>query len=191
MIRPKEKRIDWDAVKEKMLAARTALEGTTADHDARLKEKFRQRAERLAAPLTNTRSTAETFPVLAFTVDAETYGIELRCVAQVFPDTTITPVPGSPRTCLGIANLQGEVRSVLGIRRLLSLSDDDGETNHYILLLRRDGLKVGLRVEQIEDVRQVAHDSVTGTENVGDQSTRCVRGLTRENLILLNTDAFL
>ena len=183
-----KRRIDWNAVKDKLCAAQTALEQSLVVDDLRKQQVFHERAKRLAAHQTNYQSTADSIAVLVFKSGEETYGVELRYVAQVLPDARMTPIPGSPETLLGVANLQGDVRSVLGLQRLLGLSDRDDKTKHYILLLRHDDRQVGLRVGQIEGVRRIVYQAATSAGDFADSLGRYVRGLTRDNLIVLHTE---
>lgn len=186
-----KQRIDWDSIKRKVRAAQVSLEESSEVDEARLRQLFRQRAERLATRGSRDQSKSETTAVLTFKMSNETYGIPLRDIAQVFPNKDVTRVPGSAAELVGVANLQGDVRSVLDLGRLLGLPDPDDETSQFILLLRRDGFQVGLRVGQIDQVRQVFLDMVTSAhDDPADPSARFVQGLTRDHLILLRTEAF-
>ena len=186
-----KKRLDWDAVKEQLRAAEKLFNDSSAGDDERLETVFRQRAEQLASADAQTASTAATTPMLVFDLGNEKYGIELRYVAQISKETATTPVPNAPAELLGVANLQGEVRSVLDLRRVLKLPDGDAESSKYILLLRKDGCEVGLRVEQINEVRQVAWEDVAKIDDQAtNELTECVTGVARDNLIILRPDVF-
>jgi purine-binding chemotaxis protein CheW len=54
-------------------------------------------------------------------IGADRYGIELTDVREVVPEPRLTPVPGAPRTVLGVLNLRGEVVPVLDTAQLLGL----------------------------------------------------------------------
>lgn len=189
MIHARRKRIDWNAVRAKLCAMHSALEQSSTVDDARLREILRQRAERLADGTARTHSTAATTRVLVFKAGEQTYGIELRYVARVFPCTKITPVPSGRKGLLGVANLQGDVRSVLELGPLLGLPDLGDESNRYILLLRHDDRRLGLSVEQIEGIRQVALEELIEQDDApADQRAGYVKGMTHDKLIVLQTD---
>jgi purine-binding chemotaxis protein CheW len=189
MIHAENTRIDWHAVKERLHAAQHALEHSSAVDEARMRDVFRRRAEQLAARGRCDSSARGQTPVLAFRLGHERYGIELRHVAQVFPATAITPVPGAPQTLAGVANLHGEVRSILDLRQLLGLPEHDGNTERYILLLRLGDRRAGLRVEQVDGVSPVAMQDLNREqdESTGERAG-CIDGVTRDNLIVLRVD---
>ena len=189
MIHATTKRIDWNTVKDTLRAAQKVHEQSSTIDAARMQEIFHQRALRLAAGNTHAQSAAATTPVLVFGVGDETYGVELQYVAQVFPNTRITPVPGAPEGLMGIANLQGEVRSVFGLRRLLTPSGGDDATNRYILLLRHDSRHVGLQVERIDEVRQIVLDNLSEHEDASaDKHAGYINGVTYDKVIMLRAD---
>ena len=190
MIRATTKRIDWAAVKATLCTAETAFEQSSLVDEEKLQDIFRKRAERLAAGDVQARPAVETVPVLVSRVGNERYGVELRAVAQVFPDTRITPVPGAPYPLLGVANLEGEVRSVFGLRRLLALPESDDWTSHYILLVRQESRRVGLQVERIDGVRQITVEDVIEYEDpAAEKHARYVRGMTGDKVSLLRTES--
>jgi purine-binding chemotaxis protein CheW len=185
-------RIDWASLRRQLPEMQSALERSATIGDSQLCEIRRARAERLAAGRPSARSATDVLSIFVFKLGEESYGVELRHVVRVFPQTNVTPVPGGATALLGIANLQGEVRSVLDLRRLLSLPDGGSEADGYVLLLRRAGGMVGLRVEQLSEVRHVARAEVTAADSNSDELvTRHARGMTLDKVILLDVEALL
>lgn len=184
-------RIDWDAIKQKVRAARISPEESPAADDTRLRHVLRQRAERLATRGMRQACNAETTAVLTFTMRGESYGLPLRDIAQVFRNQPVTSVPGTSPALVGIANLQGDVRSVFDLARLLGLPNRDAETSQFILLLRQRDFRVGLRVGRIDRIQRVAqHTIILAGNDDSDPSTRFIQGWTRDHLVLLRTEAF-
>lgn len=191
MISADAPRIDWDAVKHKLQTVQHSLEQASNVSPERLETVRRQRARQLAEDVVHIHA-AKTLPVFLFRIDDETYGIELRHVARVYSSPRLTFVPGAPAYLAGIANLQGEVRSVLDLRRLLTLPDGASETTRNVLLLRQADRRVGLLVEQIDDVRHLTPQEIQTAESDTDERfTRYVQGITRDRHILLDVDALL
>jgi purine-binding chemotaxis protein CheW len=189
MTRDQTTRIDWQAVKDRLGAAQDALDQSSSVDESRMRDIFRRRAERLSAPTRNATSQTQS-PVFVFRLGDERYGIELRHVAQVFPGTRITPVPGGPDWLAGVANLHGEVRSILDARRLLALPDAVAESNHYILLLRWEERRAGLRVEHVDGISPVATQELKPTpEEAQSEHAGCISGVTQDNLIVLRVEA--
>jgi purine-binding chemotaxis protein CheW len=55
--------------------------------------------------------------VVEFLLAQERYGIATRCVREVLPLVELTPLPGVPPFVLGIANVRGQIVSVLDLKR--------------------------------------------------------------------------
>ena len=183
------KRIDWDAVKGRLLTAQRMHEHSSFVDEDNMRKLFQKRAERLAATGTRDRTKAPTSSVLVFRLNNERYGVELRHLAQVFPSIRITPVPGAREHILGIANLQGEIRTVFGLRPLLMLAHNANEVARYILLLRQNERRIGLQVEHVESVQQLVLDDLCEHAfSSGDMRSGYVRCVTSEKVIVLDTD---
>lgn len=169
-----------------------SLERSAMTHCARLHEIRRERAARLANREASAIVTADTLRLFVFKLGDELYGVELNHVARVFMQPVITPLPGAPTALLGIVNLQGEVRSVLDLRRLLSLPDGGANADGYVLLLRHNGGLVGLRVEQLDEVRHIARSEVLLLDpNAHDRFTRFAQCITNDKVVILDTAALL
>lgn len=183
-------RIDWEAVKRRMPELQAAMERSNPISEARLHEIRCERAVRLAARQAKSRASTDAVPLIVFRLGNETYGIELKYVARVFPQTIVTPLSDASPTLLGIANLQGEVRSVLDLRRLLHLPETKVADDGYVLLLRGNGGCVGLQVERIDELRHFSPDRLTAPDD--DANERClrfVRGVTPDKVIVLDVGA--
>jgi purine-binding chemotaxis protein CheW len=179
-----KRRIDWAAVKARL---RTLQAGPDRS-SARLEAVYRQRAQDLAARIDQAGPVIGRVQVLAFTVGVERYGLPLTELAGVLPLTRWTPVPGGPAELLGVINHRGHICSVLDLARLLTTSRDrqgalpDGRGS-YILLLRRPGREIGLRVDGIDAIREVAPDALVAID------TRYAEHRTRDGLTLLRAES--
>lgn len=185
-------RIDWGTVRQRLFAVQRTFEHSSITDETAKQMIFRSRAERLAAKAASEQEKAATCSALVFQLGAERYGIVLHGVAQVVPSTRITAVPGAPAHILGVANLHGEVRSVVGLRRLLKLTSSDGndaEADGYIVLLRKDQRRVGLQVERIDCIQQLVLDEAGERAFCSDENrSPYVKCVTANNVIVLNTD---
>jgi len=115
-----------------------------------LEERTGRLARRGAAPERPTIS-----PVLLLAVGGETFGVDLRRVAEVLPAEPPTPLPGSPPAILGLRSRAGRLHAVLDLAALLGLAPGAGQSGsggHDILLrpdprsatgTRRFALRVG------------------------------------------------
>lgn len=185
-------RIDWDTVKRRLPELQAGLEQADVVGEARLREIRRDRAVRLAARHTNASEQSDSLPLLVVRLGDETYGIELKHVVRVLPQPIVTPLPGAAFPLLGIANLHGEVRSVLNLRRLLGLPDGETNDDGYVLLLRRLGGIVGLQVERLAEVRHFSSPELTAPDDdANNRLLRYVSGVTPDKVIVLDVAALL
>lgn len=132
----------------------------------RIEEAYRQRARRLAARV-ETQPESPGVPALICLVANEYYAIELQHLAEVLPFQRPTPVPGSDPQYLGVINLRGEVRAVLDVAVARGLSGNQSGDRGFILMLRRPHQGIGLRVDGIEELRELRPEELARTTEPG------------------------
>ncbi|MET7243216.1 chemotaxis protein CheW [Methylobacterium sp. EM32] len=148
------------------------LPGEAALSAARIEEILEARTRSLAA-----RGTAPearpTRSLLVCRAGAETVGLPLESVAEVFPFRPCTPVPGAPTALVGLTGRGGTLVSVVDLAVALGAAPapSEGITGH-VVTLRRDGPRIGLKVERVLSVAE----AVVETEGLG---RRAVAGYAR------------
>lgn len=155
-------------------------------------EVYRRRALRLAGRRP-AETVSATLPVLIVGVGPERYAIELSALAEVFPYRGCTTVPGAPPALLGVINVRGDIRSVADLCRLLELTPGEDTPAGYIVMLRHAGNAMGLRVDRIEQVRQIDPvQLLSGTDGAAPiHGSRFVKALTADTVMLLDAGAVL
>ena len=179
--------IDWDALKGRLSDCRTHSEASAESAQSRLQSKFNERAEALARRGHDDTRRGATTPALAFRVGGETFCLELSCVKQVFPALPVTPAPGAPELLLGVALLNGELRSVIDTGRLLDLTPaatGDGG----LVLVRAESGPFALWVDAVDSVRNVDLGALTRSEETSAMSS-CSKGLLDDRSVLLDMPA--
>ncbi|SFV04794.1 purine-binding chemotaxis protein CheW [Methylobacterium sp. 174MFSha1.1] len=152
------------------------LRGEAALGTARIEEILEARTRNLAA-----RGTApEARPTRALLVcraGPETVGLPLESVAEVFPFRPCTPVPGAPAALVGLTGRGGTLVSVVDLAVALGAAPapPEGIAGH-VVALRRDGPRIGLRVERVLSVAEAVVESVAETGGLG---RRAVAGYAR------------
>jgi purine-binding chemotaxis protein CheW len=182
----KRARVDWEQVRSRLRASERALEEALAESPARIDAAYRRRAIRLAEGKGDRRPVSEGVPALIFRLAGERYATELREIAETLPFARCTPVPGSPPQFLGVISLRGELRAVLDMRRLLGLPEAGNSEPGFVLVLRRQGKDIGLRVDSIEELRTIQPEEVS-VAGYG----RYTKGIAAGALMLLNMEAVL
>jgi purine-binding chemotaxis protein CheW len=178
--------IDWDAVRARIRENVAALERGDED-ESRRREVFRRRAARLATRGRRESAPADALAVLTFFLGGERYGLPLGAVASVRPAENLAPVPGGPAELVGVVAVQGVVRSVLDLARLVDRPSDSAKG--YVLMMRHSGGEFGLRVDRLDTVDSVRRDDVQQPAAGTDAPARCVSGVVPGRLVLLDPDA--
>ncbi len=176
--------IDWEKVRTRLRASERALEEALAESPGRIEAAYRERAAKLA--MGQAESVSPGLPMLAFRLAQERYAIELREVAEVVPFARCTSVPGGQPHFRGVISLRGDLRPVLDLGSLLAVSENGNCDSGFVLMLSRPGQEIGLRVDSIEELRDIR----PGDSDVVPDG-RYVKGIASGTLLLLSVDAVL
>lgn len=178
-------RIDWDAVRGR-LERYQSQDGSGSVKREQLADVFHERAERLAQRGRDRASSARQKPYVVFGLGNQRFGVELACVKQIFPRLPITPVPGLDRLILGVANLNGTLRSIIDLRVLVNLPMPETDAG-YIILLRASGQLLGVWVESLDGIFQVNLDRLTAVDDVASDSIgKLAMGVTDDRILTLD-----
>ena len=179
--------IDWQEVKQRLSHCQSATSDRRTT-DGRISEVFRRRARQLAQRgRRDARGTARTM-ILAFRLGNERYGMELNQIQQVFARVAVTPVPGGAEHLLGVAGLNGTLRSVIDLGRFVNLPPS-GTDGGCIVLVRAGGKLLGVWVKALEDVCHIDLDNLLPASDTAASATALIRGITDEGIIVLDAEA--
>jgi purine-binding chemotaxis protein CheW len=188
MIRPdnsKHSAIDWEQVRERLRASEHALAEALTENPARVEAVYRKRAAQLAKEQTRSDPRTAGVSALVFSLRQERYAIELGELAEVLPLGRFTPVPGAA-AFTGVINLRGELRPVVDLGRMVLHLENGTATSGFVLMLRRPGREIGLKVDQLEGLGEIRREKVGAPEE--GKYTRSIAG---EKLSLLDVEKVL
>ncbi|MFK7897374.1 MAG: chemotaxis protein CheW [Myxococcota bacterium] len=96
---------------------------------------------------------------LAFRLNTHLCVIPLEQLIETLPPPPSTRVPGAPPWLMGVANIRGELLSIIGLSRYLAL-DERAEGKRGVLIARgaNKNVKVGLLVDDVVGIRRVAEE---------------------------------
>ncbi|HER35727.1 MAG: chemotaxis protein CheW [Halothiobacillaceae bacterium] len=124
-----------------------------------------------------------------FTVDQETYALNVLDVQEVLRDAEITPIPGAPDAILGIINLRGNVVTVVDARTFFGLEQRGWDEHSRIMVIEvASGEIVGLVVDSVAEVIALPESVVDrAMMSVSDDRARHILGIVPqdEKLIIL------
>ena len=160
---------------------------------ARMESVWRRRAVWLSRRTVSSPAGQDELRVIVLKIGDERYGIELASVAEVLPAVCCTPVPGAPPAVAGVINAYGEIRPVIDLRSLLGVAHGtQSGAPSPVILLRKHGRLLGLKADRVEQVLSIAAgDLRSAGDGLAGLPTRYLAALTKDTLMLLNTDALL
>jgi purine-binding chemotaxis protein CheW len=95
---------------------------------------------------------------LTFFLAKEEYGIEILKVQEIIGTMAITPVPRTPEHLRGVINLRGKIIPVVDLRLKLGLPAAEGQ--NCIIVVRARGLEIGITVDQVSEVANIADKDI-------------------------------
>lgn len=100
----------------------------------------------------------------------ENYALGLQDVVEILDLPAATPVPGAPGAAEGLARVRDEVVLVLSLARLLRRGDSRADA-HSVIIVERDGVRYGLRVDRLEGIQSFTPDALRRIEDEGSELT--------------------
>jgi purine-binding chemotaxis protein CheW len=128
--------------------------------------------------------------LVTFRLKDETYGINVMQVQEVLRVSEIAPVPGAPDYVLGIINLRGNVVTVVDTRTRFGLPPTEVDEASRIVIIESDKQVVGIMVDSVAEVVELAHSDIDAVPNVGsEEASRYIQGVkSREDGLLIVVD---
>ncbi|MDR3459269.1 MAG: chemotaxis protein CheW [Verrucomicrobiae bacterium] len=111
---------------------------------------------------------------LTFTLQGESYGIEVLKVREIIRHVSITAVPQMPAYIRGVINLRGKIIPVMDLRRRFdfqNITDTDQTCTVVVQVTLPDGKNtpMGLEVDGVEEVINLNAADIEETPDFGGQ----------------------
>ena len=111
---------------------------------------------------------------LTFTLQSESYGIDVLKIREIIRLTNITPVPQMPAFVRGVINLRGKIIPVIDLRLRFGFEQaqsTDSTCIVVVLVKLPDGksTQMGLVVDGVEEVVNIAATDIEETPDFGGQ----------------------
>lgn len=132
---------------------------------------------------------------LTFLLDQQEYGLELFKIQEICGYAPITPIPNLPPHVRGVMNLRGTVLPVIDLRMKFRLAAIEYNKFTVIVIAKVEEKTVGLLVDAVSDVLQVAPEEMRAAPDFGSAvDTEFIRGVfqTHDHLaVALNLEKLL
>lgn len=152
-----------------------------------------------ATPMEHSSDSIQTDQYLTFTLDGETYAIEIFKVREVIHYINITHVPRMPRFLSGIINLRGNVVSVIDLRLILGMESIDKTVDTCIIFAEvnfgDESVLLGMLADSVQEVIEVDTGQIGPPPRMGTMlDTDFIKGVGKRGdsfFIILNIDKVL
>jgi purine-binding chemotaxis protein CheW len=130
---------------------------------------------------------------LTFTLGGEEYAVDILRVQEIKGYSSVTSIPNAPAYVKGVMNLRGTVVPVFDMRLKFGMEPRAYDRFTVIVVVNVGSRVVGLIVDSVSDVLDIAASSIEPTPDLGaDVDTRVMQGIARTNdrlVTLLDIDA--
>lgn len=116
----------------------------------------------------NDDTSAQVLDCIALKLGGERYAMALDDLVEILDLAPAMPVPGAPAEVEGLAMVRDEAMLVLSLARLLRLPETAGERRSVVVVLR-DGVRYGLRVDGIDGIRALDEAQLRRLEEGGGE----------------------
>lgn len=152
---------------------------------------LRSRAERLARRRSDDEERALVTHVALFEVGGQLVGVPGNSLREIVPTPRTTPLPGLPATLKGIAQIRGELISVVDLSTVI---DSKPSTDCRCLAVLESNMgPIGLLADRTFGFRDIYVDEIATDfeQQDGDAEGRPVLGVTRDLIAVLDVPRLL
>lgn len=115
---------------------------------------------------------------LTFSLDKETYGIEIRYVTEIVGMQTITEIPELPEYAKGIINLRGKIIPVMDVRLRFKKEPRRYDESTCVIVIDIDDISIGLIVDSVAEVLSIPEEGIVEAPKISKGfSSRYVKAI--------------
>ena len=137
--------------------------------------------------------------VLTFSLNEETYGVDILRVQEIRGWSTVNRIPQTPPHVLGVLNLRGSIVPIIDLRVRFGLASAEFTPLTVIIVLSIKTAKgmseFGLVVDSVSDVVDIRGEDVKETPNLGGKMNadfiESLATVANRMVILLDVDALI
>jgi purine-binding chemotaxis protein CheW len=189
-IDPATGEIDWGMVRSRIAKAFDHSAGDAAPERAH--EVLAERARRLALTADRAEAAVDALEVLPFRLGREHYAIETRYTREVVRLTGFTSVPHTEDFLLGVANLRGEIVPVFDLMLFFGFASQGLSDRSRVIVIGAAEVEFGIIADTVQAIDRIPTAAlVADAVFEGKRGGECVRGVTRQAMIVLDGAALI
>lgn len=160
----------------------------TGDQNEILKQRARELAYNPEAEL----NEDEFMEVVEFRLGAESYGISLKSLTEIYPCRDLTPLPCAPPFLAGMVNVRSEILSVIDLKKIFQLPATPGSSGQKLVVVHAAGMILGILADAVVGVRSIPLREIQPSlSTLAGIDAEYLRGITPQRLIILEIEKIL
>lgn len=152
---------------------------------------LRERARKLALKTEDRDAEEKYLSVIEFALSHERYALEMQYIREVYPLKGLTRIPCTPSFVLGILNVRGQIMSVTDIREFFDLPKKEMTNLSRVLIVKSHTMELGILADEVLGERKIPLREVHSGLVSGNLREDFVRGVTKDQLIVLDAQGLL
>lgn len=161
------------------------------NHSEFVKTELMRRAEALAKPLEKIADNQDRIEVMVFLLAAERYALETCYIREVWPLTAYVQIPHTPPFVLGVANVHGEICSIVDLKQFFSLPAAGITNLNKLVVLEDETMRFGILADDILGTEFLLRNELSSADEWRGVDSTYLTGVTRDRLIVLDAKKIL
>lgn len=184
--------IDWPGLRQRIAKTFESSRETIEPSSHRAKKILEERARKLALSPDADQPELKTVEVLTFKLGREQYALETRFAREVIRLADFAVIPGAPQYMIGVTNLRGDILPVFDLMLLFGLTARGLMDRSRVIVLGAANPEFGIIADSVQEVSRASLEELLPNQVFDEERAReCVRGVTRDAMIVLDGDALL
>jgi len=150
-----------------------------------IQETLRRRARSLAQRRTS--ELQETFEVVEFLLDNESYAFEPAFLKEVCSVSVVTQIPCTHPFVAGVLNLRGQIVTIINLKLLLGLSSPSVTVHNKAIILESGNASICFLADEIVGVRKELRSSLKPVpERLKGKAAEYFKGICIDRMVILD-----
>jgi purine-binding chemotaxis protein CheW len=121
---------------------------------------------------TESRASGAAREYITFRIGTQYYCIDIMSVREIRGWTPATTLPRAPGYVRGVINLRGVVLPIIDLADRLGFAPTEPTARHVIIVAQTGKQVVGLLVDAVSDIIDIAADKLQPTPDIGSEAAR-------------------
>ena len=184
---PMAQAFSWPNLHLRLESSRAELQRKLSPGKDEKRKILRARAASLAAIPEEKTGERSYFEVVEFALGKERYAIESTHIREIDPLHDFTALPGAPPFVLGLANLRGQILSIINLKKLFDLPEKGLTDLNKVLVIHGGNREMGILADVILGVRSICHlDFSNSLPLLTGIRAQYLWGVARDSLVVLD-----